>query len=56
MEGHPHQHQHHQISVNIDTGDRFPQWSVQETRDFLMIRAELDPTFMETKETSSCGK
>ncbi|KAH7845054.1 hypothetical protein Vadar_034685 [Vaccinium darrowii] len=49
MEGHPHQHQHHQISVNIDTGDRFPQWSVQETRDFLMIRAELDPTFMETK-------
>ncbi|KAF5785632.1 putative transcription factor MYB family [Helianthus annuus] len=30
-------------------GDRFPQWSVQETRDFLMLRAELDPTFMETK-------
>uniref|UniRef100_A0A5B7A9G6 Putative trihelix transcription factor GT-3b-like n=1 Tax=Davidia involucrata TaxID=16924 RepID=A0A5B7A9G6_DAVIN len=40
---------HHHISVNIDTGDRFPQWSIQETRDFLMIRAELDPTFMETK-------
>ncbi|KAL8224677.1 hypothetical protein R6Q57_017234 [Mikania cordata] len=29
--------------------DRFPQWSVQETRDFLMIRGEMDPTFMETK-------
>ncbi|KAL2484828.1 Trihelix transcription factor GT-3b [Abeliophyllum distichum] len=47
--------QHHPYtSVNIDTGsgggaDRFPQWSIQETRDFLMIRAELDPTFMETK-------
>ncbi|XP_022873688.1 trihelix transcription factor GT-3b-like [Olea europaea var. sylvestris] len=49
--------QHHPYtSVNIDTGggggggaDRFPQWSIQETRDFLMIRADLDPTFMETK-------
>ncbi|KAK2980013.1 hypothetical protein RJ640_020039 [Escallonia rubra] len=48
---------HHHISVSVDTsggvggggGDRFPQWSIQETRDFLMIRAELDPTFMETK-------
>lgn len=41
---------HHHGSVSIDTGgDRFPQWSIQETRDFLMIRAELDPTFMETK-------
>nr|GME08868.1 trihelix transcription factor GT-3B-like [Ipomoea batatas] len=30
-------------------GDRFPQWSIQETRDFLIIRAELDPTFMQTK-------
>lgn len=39
------------VGVSIDTGggDRFPQWSAQETRDFLMIRAELDPTFMETK-------
>lgn len=45
-----HQLQQQQVSVNIDTGgDRFPQWSMQETRDFLMIRAELDPTFMETK-------
>ncbi|KAL8102184.1 trihelix transcription factor GT-3b [Apium graveolens] len=45
-----HQLQHQQVSLNIDTGgDRFPQWSMQETRDFLMVRAELDPTFMETK-------
>ncbi|XP_002533637.2 trihelix transcription factor GT-3b [Ricinus communis] len=42
-----HQHQHH-ISVSVDT-DRFPQWSIQETKEFLMIRAELDRTFMETK-------
>ncbi|PWA47275.1 Myb-like domain-containing protein [Artemisia annua] len=48
-------HLHH-MSVSVDSGggagagaDRFPQWSVQETREFLMIRAELDPTFMETK-------
>lgn len=51
---HQHQHQqqqqqHHHISVNVDTSDRFPQWSVQETKEFLMIRAELDRTFMETK-------
>lgn len=39
-----------QISVSVDAGgDRFPQWSIQETRDFLMIRAELDQKFMETK-------
>ncbi|KAL0338180.1 UNVERIFIED_CONTAM: Trihelix transcription factor GT-3b [Sesamum angustifolium] len=48
-----HQHLHHHYSVGIDaagsSGDRFPQWSIQETRDFLIIRAELDPTFMETK-------
>lgn len=57
MEGHHHPHPHHQhqqhphphISVNVDTSDRFPQWSVQETKEFLMIRAELDRTFMETK-------
>ncbi|XP_057983205.1 trihelix transcription factor GT-3b [Malania oleifera] len=44
-------HHHHHMSVSIDTtgGDRFPQWSIQETREFLMIRAELDQTFMETK-------
>ncbi|XP_051130473.1 trihelix transcription factor GT-3b-like [Andrographis paniculata] len=49
---------HHQYSAGtagIDPGggggaaDRLPQWSHQETKDFLMIRAELDPTFMETK-------
>lgn len=46
-----HQQQHH-LSVSIDTGgggDRVPQWSLQETREFLSIRAELDQTFMETK-------
>ncbi|MBA0781851.1 hypothetical protein Gotri_002732, partial [Gossypium trilobum] len=58
MEGH-HRHHHHQqqqhlqqqqqpVSVNVEA-DRFPQWSVQETKDFLMIRAELDQSFMETK-------
>ncbi|KAF3449529.1 hypothetical protein FNV43_RR10258 [Rhamnella rubrinervis] len=58
---HPHHHLHHQqqqqqlqqhpssISVNVDVGDRFPQWSIQETKELLMIRAELDRTFMETK-------
>lgn len=41
---------HHRIAVNVDQGDsRFPQWSIQETRDLLMIRAELDQTFIETK-------
>ncbi|KAI3474744.1 hypothetical protein Pfo_029929 [Paulownia fortunei] len=52
-QGHHHQlhHQYSAAAVSIDTGsgDRFPQWSIQETRDFLIIRAELDPTFMETK-------
>ncbi|XP_076890958.1 trihelix transcription factor GT-3b-like [Bidens hawaiensis] len=48
--GHLLHHMSH-VSVSVDSsgGDRLPQWSVQETRDFLMIRAELDPTFMETK-------
>ena len=48
---HPQQHQLHQqppITVNVDA-DRFPQWSIQETKEFLMIRAELDRSFMETK-------
>ncbi|XP_022747056.1 trihelix transcription factor GT-3b-like [Durio zibethinus] len=60
MEGHHHHHHHHHpqqqqqhhqqqpISVNVDA-DRFPQWSIQETNEFLMIRAELDRSFMETK-------
>ncbi|XP_074364923.1 trihelix transcription factor GT-3b-like [Apium graveolens] len=52
---HQHQQQQQQLyypqqSVSIDAGgDRFPQWSIQETRDFLMIRAEFDQKFMETK-------
>ncbi|EXB99431.1 Trihelix transcription factor GT-3b [Morus notabilis] len=65
MEGHHHHHHHHQyqqqqqqqqaihhqqnISVSVDVSDRFPQWSMQETKELLMIRAELDQTFMETK-------
>ncbi|XP_022742413.1 trihelix transcription factor GT-3b-like [Durio zibethinus] len=63
MEGHLHHHHHHlqqqqqqqqqyhqqqPISVNVDT-DRFPQWSIQETKEFLLIRADLDRSFMETK-------
>ena len=57
MEGHhPHHHpqlqqqqQHHlQQPISVDA-DRFPQWSIQETKEFLMIRAELDRSFMETK-------
>ncbi|XP_042491534.1 trihelix transcription factor GT-3b-like [Macadamia integrifolia] len=47
---HHHHHHHHHLSVNmVDTGDRFPQWSLQETKEFLSIRADLDRTFMETK-------
>ncbi|KAL4394913.1 hypothetical protein HN51_022805 [Arachis hypogaea] len=48
----PH-HQQQNMIINVDGGggisDRFPQWSIQETKEFLMIRAELDQTFMETK-------
>ncbi|XP_058761942.1 trihelix transcription factor GT-3b-like [Vicia villosa] len=49
------QHQQHvqniigTSSLNMDVTDRFPQWSIQETKEFLMIRSELDQTFMETK-------
>ncbi|KAL2337742.1 hypothetical protein Fmac_012188 [Flemingia macrophylla] len=54
MEGHNLHHQQQQfhpqnMSVNVDAIDRFPQWSIQETKEFLVIRAELDQTFMETK-------
>ncbi|XP_038701448.1 trihelix transcription factor GT-3b-like [Tripterygium wilfordii] len=61
MEGHHHhQHQSHQqqqqqqhqmskVAVDTGVGDRFPQWSIQETKEFLMIRSELDRNFMETK-------
>ncbi|XP_038903384.1 trihelix transcription factor GT-3b-like isoform X2 [Benincasa hispida] len=48
----PHLHQSLTVSADQTTGsaaDRFPQWSIQETKEFLMIRAELDQTFMETK-------
>ncbi|XP_073282180.1 trihelix transcription factor GT-3b-like [Primulina huaijiensis] len=41
---------HHQSYASVGVGgDRFPQWSIQETRDLLMIRAELDPNFMDNK-------
>ncbi|KAM7271967.1 hypothetical protein ACFE04_031181 [Oxalis oulophora] len=47
------QQQQQQIVGGIDTtltsSDRFPQWSYQETKEFLMIRSEFDQTFMETK-------
>ncbi|KAK7395100.1 hypothetical protein VNO78_15642 [Psophocarpus tetragonolobus] len=48
------QQQHHHphsisTSANVEATDRFPQWSIQETKEFLVIRAELDQTFMETK-------
>ncbi|GAB4844029.1 Trihelix transcription factor GT-3b [Ancistrocladus abbreviatus] len=62
---HRHHHHHHplqqqqqqqqpqpqqqQMMSSVDAGERFPQWSLQETREFLMIRAELDRSFMETK-------
>ncbi|KAK4771314.1 hypothetical protein SAY87_031846 [Trapa incisa] len=46
----PHHQQQQYVSSGVDpTGDRFPQWSLQETKDFLMKRAELDQRFMETK-------
>ncbi|XLR19829.1 hypothetical protein S83_047741 [Arachis hypogaea] len=37
------------VVVDVTGDSRFPQWSIQETKEFLMIRAELDQTFMETK-------
>ncbi|RYR16086.1 hypothetical protein Ahy_B04g073055 isoform C [Arachis hypogaea] len=61
---HHHHHHHHQqqypppqhhrtnnnvVVVDVTGDSRFPQWSIQETKEFLMIRAELDQTFMETK-------
>ncbi|CAH8338166.1 unnamed protein product [Eruca vesicaria subsp. sativa] len=30
-------------------GERIPQWSIDETKELLGIREELDQTFMETK-------
>ncbi|XP_070048946.1 trihelix transcription factor GT-3b-like [Nicotiana tomentosiformis] len=59
MEGQPNLYNQYQFIsqqnlLNIDTsgvgvGDRFPQWNIQETKDFLMIRGEMDQNFMETK-------
>lgn len=56
MQQQQQQHQQHQIQIQqmeatttTTSSDRFPQWSVAETKEFLMIRAELDRTFMETK-------
>nr|AAP13348.1 transcription factor GT-3b [Arabidopsis thaliana] len=65
MDGHqhPHLHQlqylnkHHlhtqsqtpEIASPVAVGDRFPQWSVEETKELIGIRGELDQTFMETK-------
>ncbi|XP_068667741.1 trihelix transcription factor GT-3b-like [Aristolochia californica] len=37
------------LNPHPDLFDRFPQWSQNETREFIAIRAELDRTFMETK-------
>ncbi|GAB2294050.1 hypothetical protein Dimus_028266 [Dionaea muscipula] len=42
------QQQQHMVDAAGDS-TRFPQWSLQETKEFLMIRAELDRNFMETK-------
>ncbi|GMJ03228.1 hypothetical protein like AT2G38250 [Hibiscus trionum] len=51
--GHHHRHHHHlqnhPASASVEASDRFPQWSLQETKEFLAIRAELDQSFMETK-------
>lgn len=57
MEGHHHLHlqqqqhllPHQNIITNVDVTDRFPQWSIAETKEFLVMRAELDQAFMETK-------
>ncbi|KFK36721.1 hypothetical protein AALP_AA4G160800 [Arabis alpina] len=59
-----HQQQHHHPSQSqtleiaspaasaaavAAAGDRFPQWSIEETKELIRIRGELDQTFMETK-------
>ncbi|OWM81741.1 hypothetical protein CDL15_Pgr007779 [Punica granatum] len=48
LQPHP-QPQHVNVGLVDSPADRFPQWSVQETKEFLMIRGELDQSFMETK-------
>ncbi|XP_024003840.1 trihelix transcription factor GT-3b [Eutrema salsugineum] len=54
-------HHHHHLQPHSQTpeiasptsaaaaGDRFPQWSIEETKELIAIRGELDQTFMETK-------
>ncbi|KAE8711659.1 Trihelix transcription factor GT-3b [Hibiscus syriacus] len=51
MEHRHHRLQNHPVSANVEAAgaDRFRQWSLQETKEFLSIRAELDQSFMETK-------
>lgn len=49
---HPHHHPQSQtpeIASAAAVGDRFPQWSIEETKELIGIRGELDQTFMETK-------
>ncbi|KAG2245101.1 hypothetical protein Bca4012_047234 [Brassica carinata] len=62
---HHHHHQHHHLiqqqqlppppqstTAAMDPGgggERIPQWSLEETKELLGIREELDQTFMETK-------
>ena len=41
----------HRIGVNAEAaGDRFPPWSVLETKELLAIRAALDKNFSEMKQ------
>ncbi|XP_010509204.1 PREDICTED: trihelix transcription factor GT-3b-like [Camelina sativa] len=46
---HPQSSQTPEIASPVAGGDRFPQWSVEETKELIGIRGELDQTFMETK-------
>ncbi|CAN8317059.1 unnamed protein product [Cochlearia groenlandica] len=52
---HKHQHlpqsqtQEIASASTVAAGDRFPQWSIEETKELISIRGELDKTFMETK-------
>ncbi|PKA56202.1 Trihelix transcription factor GT-3b [Apostasia shenzhenica] len=45
-------HHHHHDSAGDEGGaggERLPQWSLEETREFLVLRAELDQCFVRTK-------
>ncbi|KAL8154264.1 hypothetical protein V2J09_012024 [Rumex salicifolius] len=57
MEGyrqHPYDYQQQtSTEAAAAAGDRFPQWSAQETKEFLAVRAELDRAFMETKRNKA---